>query len=77
MHKGGGCQEPPTATYFKVPMHVDQEVLRLQIPVDEVQGMKVLEGENDLCRVEPRMRLAVWRASLLISLGTESRSSTR
>lgn len=32
---------------------VQQDVLWLQVPVDDVEGVEVAEGTGNLCRVEP------------------------
>lgn len=36
---------------------VNEQILRLQIPIDEVKRMQVLEREHDLSCVESSMRL--------------------
>lgn len=38
-------------------MLVDEQVLRLQVPVDEVERVQVLEGQHDLGRIEAGMGL--------------------
>ena len=42
---------------FEVPLRVDQDVLRLQVTVDDVQRVKVLEHQRHLGRVEPRSKI--------------------
>ena len=44
--------------YLDVALAVDEQVLGLQIPIDEVQVVQVLERQHNLGRVEPRVRLA-------------------
>lgn len=34
-------------------LRVQQDVLRFQVPVDDVEGVEVAQGAGDLCRVEP------------------------
>jgi len=38
---------------------VDENVFRLEVAVDDVEGVQVLKRENDLRRIEARLRLAV------------------
>lgn len=42
---------------LQVTLRVDQEILRLQIPVDQIEVVKVLEREYNLSRVKTRVRL--------------------
>jgi len=42
---------------LQVTLRVDQQILRLQIPVDQIEVVQVLEREYDLGRVETRVRL--------------------
>ena len=41
-----------------VTLWVNEEIFRLEVTVDELERMQVLECQNDLCTVEPRMRFA-------------------
>lgn len=34
-------------------LRVQQDVFRLQVPVDDVEGVEVTQGAADLCGVEP------------------------
>lgn len=43
--------------HLQVTLRVDQEVLRLQVPVDQIQVVEVLESEHDLSGIETRMGL--------------------
>lgn len=36
-----------------MPLGVQQDVLGLQVPVDDVEGVEVAQGAGDLCGVEP------------------------
>lgn len=36
-----------------MPLGVQQDVLGLQVPVDDVEGVEVTQGAGDLCGVEP------------------------
>lgn len=38
--------------YLNITLLVDEKVLGLQVPVDEVQGVQILKGQDDLRRVE-------------------------
>jgi hypothetical protein len=42
----------PEIREFKVSIISDKEVLRLQVPVDDILGMQVLELQGDLSSVE-------------------------
>lgn len=44
--------------HLNVALLVDEKVLRLQVPVDEIKGVQVLEGQDDLGSVEAGMGLA-------------------
>ena len=44
--------------YLEVPLTVDEQVLWLEIPVYKVKVVEVLEGQDDLSRVEPGVGLA-------------------
>lgn len=44
--------------HLNVALLVDEKVLRLQVPVDEIKGVQVLEGQDDLGGVEAGMGLA-------------------
>mmetsp|Transcript_5636 Transcript_5636/g.19155 ORF Transcript_5636/g.19155 Transcript_5636/m.19155 type:complete len:272 (-) Transcript_5636:356-1171(-) len=46
-----------------VPLGVEEQVLRLEVPIDHRHGVQVLEGEHDLRRVEARR--VVWEAPSL------------
>ena len=37
---------------------IDEDVLGLEVPVDDVERVEILEGEHDLSCVKPRLRLA-------------------
>lgn len=62
-----GAAEGPRATLhpfgepevgdLQVALAVDQQVLRLQVPVNEVQIVQIFEREHDLSRVKPGMSL--------------------
>ena len=43
----------PEVGQLQVALLVDQNVLRLQVTVDNVERVQVLEHQSDLCRVEP------------------------
>lgn len=49
---------PASPKHLDVALLVDEQVLGLEVPVDEVERMQVLEGEHDLGRVEARVGLA-------------------
>ena len=49
-------------------MTVDEKVLWLQIPVDNIQVVEILERQNDLSCVEPRVGLARKRRKLVFIL---------
>lgn len=48
----------PGHGHLNITLLVDEKVLGLQVPVDEIQGVQVLEGQDDLRRVETGMGLA-------------------
>lgn len=41
--------------YLNIALLIYEQVLRLQVSVDEVQGVKVLKGQDDLSCIKPRM----------------------
>ena len=45
------------STHLDVALAVDEQVLRLQVPVYEIQVVEVLEGQHYLRRVESGVRL--------------------
>jgi len=55
-------------TYLKVTMTVDEKVFWLQIPVDNIQVVEILERQNDLSSVEPRVGLATKRRKKSVSI---------
>lgn len=69
--------------HLDVALLVDEEVLRLQVPVDEVQRVQVLERQDDLGRVEPGVGLAGgtrggrWRVSMAATLQTAQQGVCR
>lgn len=48
----------PGHGHLNITLLVDEKVLGLQVPVDEVQGVQVLEGQDDLRCVEAGVGLA-------------------
>ena len=40
-----------------VPLRVEENILRLEVAIDDLEVMEVVEGRADLCRVQPRARL--------------------
>lgn len=48
----------PGHGHLNIALLVDEKVLGLQVPVDEVQGVQILKGQDDLRRVETGMGLA-------------------
>ena len=42
---------------------VDEDVFRLEVAVDDVERVEILEREDDLRRVERRVRLAVYSST--------------
>lgn len=49
---------PPRPGHLDIALLVDEKVLGLQVPVDEVQGVQILKGQDDLRRVETGVGLA-------------------
>lgn len=47
----------PEIRHLQVALVVDQQVLRLQIPIDQVQIVQILKGEHNLGGIEARMGL--------------------
>jgi hypothetical protein len=35
--------------HLNIALMVDEKVLGLQVPIDEVQGVQMLKGQDDLC----------------------------
>ncbi len=50
-----------------VPLAVDEQVLWLEVPVDQLQVVEVLEGQDDLGGVEPRVGLAAANGGRTVS----------
>lgn len=48
----------PGRGHLNIALLVDEKVLGLEVPVDEVQGVQILKGQDDLRRVETGMGLA-------------------
>ena len=42
----------PEIGYFDMTVVVEEDILRFEVAVDDVEGMEVIEGEGDLCRIE-------------------------
>ena len=43
---------------FQITLFIDQNVLRFQISVDDVEGVEIFKHETDLSSVKPRYKLA-------------------
>ena len=48
----------PEISNFDVPLFVQQDVLWLDVSIDDVLGMEILDGQEQLGRVEPGSVLA-------------------
>ena len=60
--EGSGCGHlglplAQPSGHLNVALLVDEEVLRLQVPVDEIERVQVLEGQDNLGCVEAGMGL--------------------
>lgn len=53
-----GAAPRPAGGHLNVALLVNEKVLRLQVPVDEIEGVQVLEGQDDLGGIEAGMGLA-------------------
>lgn len=56
-HSHLGLPLPWPSGHLNVALLVDEKVLRLQVPVDEIKRVQVLEGQDNLGRVEAGMGL--------------------
>lgn len=43
-------------THFQVAIVVNEQIFGFEVPVDQVQGVQILEGEHNLSGVEAGMR---------------------
>lgn len=57
-------------------LRVQQDVLRLQVPVDDVEGVEVTQGAGNLCRVEPGSGLQEAALSLKVIEQLEGKEKT-
>lgn len=44
--------------YLDVTLLVNQQVFRFQVSVDQIQSVQILEGQDNLSRIKPGVRLA-------------------
>lgn len=53
-----GAAPRPAGGHLNVALLVNEKVLRLQVPVDEIEGVQVFKGQDDLGSIEAGMGLA-------------------
>lgn len=53
-HRGVTVFRKPKVCNLDVPVKVQQDILRFQVTVDDVESMKIVQGQRNLCGIEFR-----------------------